>query len=240
MLRTVWFYAYLILSLVVRIPPMLRMGKAIRKEAENSQAEAVHRVTSAWARGLAKASGVRLHVEGLEHIPKDGALLFVSNHQSNFDIVVYLSCIPRPIGFVAKIEMLKAPLLRTWMKHMRCVFLDRKDIRQTAKVILEGIQILKSGHSMVLFPEGTRSKASEMLPFKAGSFKLATKSKTCIVPVTLNGSYKVVEENHYKIKPADVYVTFHPPMQTAALDAEALAAIPSQVEEVIRQGLTRP
>ena len=79
--------------------------------------------------------------------------------------------------------MEKIPFLSSWMKRIHCIFLDRKDIKQSAKTILEGIRILKSGHSMVVFPEGTRSKGEQMGEFKAGSFKLATKSKFLLFPL---------------------------------------------------------
>ena len=237
MFRSAVTYSTFALSLLFLSPAMWRMGGKIKRSPENAQAAPVHRYTSWWARLLARTCGARVHVTGLENIPKEGPVLFVAKHQSDFDIVVFLMTCPRPIGFVAKMELLKIPLLRTWMKHMRCVFMDRKDIRQSMKTILEAIDILKSGHSMVLFPEGTRSKAEEMLPFKAGAFKLATKTNAATVPVTISGSYKIIEENHYKITPADIYVTFHPPINVEALDAEQLAALPQTVEDRIREGL---
>lgn len=237
MLRSIIGYPYLALSVLFLTPYMLWMGRKIKKSPANACGASVHRTANRWARSILKICGARLHVTGLENIPAEGALLFVSNHQSDIDIVVFLSCVTRPIGFVAKIEMLKVPLMRTWMRHMRCVFLDRKDIRQSAKTILEGIGVLKSGHSLVLFPEGTRTRSNDTLPFKAGGFKLATKPKVPVVPVTISGTYKIMEENHYRIKPADVYVTFHPAADTASLDGEALAALPREVEALIKNGL---
>jgi 1-acyl-sn-glycerol-3-phosphate acyltransferase len=119
------------------------------------------------------------------------------------------------------------------MKHIRCVFMDRKDMKQTAKTILEGIEILKGGYSMVVFPEGTRTRTGEPLPFKPGSLKLATKSNAAIVPVTLDGSFHLMEGNHYRIKATDIYVTFHPPVVTEGLDAEALKMLPDMVEVTV-------
>jgi 1-acyl-sn-glycerol-3-phosphate acyltransferase len=173
----------------------------------------------------------------MENIPADKTVLFVSNHQSDLDILVFLALAPMPIGFVAKVEMLKVPVLRKWMKYIGCVFLDRDDIRQTAKVILEGIEILKRGHSLVVFPEGTRSRTGEPLPFKPGSLKLATKSKACIVPVTISGSYKIMEGNGYRIKPADIDIVFHPPVYTDDLTAEEAKELPAKVENTILDGL---
>jgi 1-acyl-sn-glycerol-3-phosphate acyltransferase len=200
-------------------------------------AEKAHAIASKWARLNIKASGARMHVTGVENIPADRAVVFISNHQSDFDILIFLSYTPVPIGFVAKKELMKVPFLRTWIDLLGSVFLDRSDIRQGAKTILKGIETLKGGHSMVLFPEGTRSRTGEMLPFKTGSFKLATKPGVPIVPVTVDGSCMVMEGNNYIIKPRDVYVTFHPPVYTDALDAEGLGALPAQVEDIIRKGI---
>ncbi|MDR1663458.1 MAG: 1-acyl-sn-glycerol-3-phosphate acyltransferase [Clostridiales bacterium] len=236
-MRTVASYVWFAVSLILKLPAYFKMKRLRGTRPDAVQAEDVHNRVNGWANSLIKVTGARLHVSGAENIPRHRAALFVSNHQSDFDIVVFLSAIPVPIGFVAKIELLKVPLLRAWMKLMRCVFMDRKDMRQSAKTILEGIDILKSGHSMVVFPEGTRSRTGEPLPFKAGSLKLATKSKAVIVPTTVNGSYKTLEGNHYKVKPADIYLTFHPPVYVDDLDAEALKKLPEEVERTVVAGL---
>ena len=109
-------------------------------------------------------------------------------------------------------------------------------MKQSAKTILEGIKLLKSGHSMVVFPEGKRSKCDEMGEFKAGSFKLATKSKVPIIPVTIDGSYKILEGSHYRICPAKVNVYIHEPIETANLSKESESKLPEMVEKIIREG----
>ena len=200
-------------------------------------AQIVENTSVKWAKTLIRLSGARIHITGLENIPKDRTVLYVSNHQSDFDIIVCIYGLPGPKGFIAKIEMLKVPLLRTWMRYMRCLFMDRKDIKQSMRIILEGITLLKSGHNMVVFPEGTRSKSDNMLEFKAGSFKLATKSKAPIIPITISGSYKIIEGNNYKIKPADIYVTVHPPVYTDSLTAEDASALPEKVKSIIAESL---
>jgi 1-acyl-sn-glycerol-3-phosphate acyltransferase len=213
---------------------MIYVRFAQKKVPDDKLARKIHKIASkGWAKPLLSAAGARLHPRGIENIPLDKTILFVSNHHSDLDILVFLALSPIPIGFVAKIELLKVPVLRKWMKYLRCVFIDRNDIRQTAKVILEGIEILKSGHSMVVFPEGTRSVTGEPLPFKPGSLKLATKSKACVVPVTINGSCKIMEGNGYRMKPADVYVQFHPPIYTENLTSDETKDLPAKVEGTI-------
>jgi 1-acyl-sn-glycerol-3-phosphate acyltransferase len=246
-IRTVFVFGYVGLSLVLLIPFMF--FKKLRRDGTLFQkinaprppnpafALSAMKIARFWARSIIKAIGARMHITGLEHVQADETVLFVSNHQSDFDILVFLAYAPMPVGFVAKIEMLKVPLLRTWIDLIGSVFINRSDIRQSAKMILLAIEKLRGGHSMVIFPEGTRSKSNYMLPFKPGSFKLATKPGVPVVPVTISGSYMVLEGNNYLIAPADVYVTFHPAVPTQGLAQDALNALPKQVEETIKGGL---
>ena len=195
----------------------------------------VNNITSRWARTNVERSGCKFHIEGLENIPRDEAVVFVSNHQGNFDIAVFLAYFPVPHGYVAKIEIMKVPLLREWMKLMRCIFIDRKSMRQTAKTMLEGIKIVQNGQSMVLFPEGTRSKSEKVGEFKSASFKLATKAKAPIVPVTINGTYKIMEANKGLIRPVDVYVKIHPVIRTEGFTDTA--ELSERVRGIIEGGL---
>lgn len=190
-------------------------------------------VTTKWAKKRMKASGANIVVHNQEKIPKDGPVLFMSNHQGNFDIAIFMASIEKNTGFVAKIEMKKAIIVRGWMKYIHCVFMDRSDIKQSLKIILEGIEVLKQGHSLVVFPEGTRSQCDEMHQFKHGSFKLATKSKVPIVPVTLDGSYKLMEAHGGAITPDRVDVYVHDPIPTAGLTKEEIDKLPQKVMDII-------
>ena len=116
---------------------------------------------------------------------------------------------------------------------MNCVFMDRSNIRKSAEAIVEGVNIIKSGYSLVIFPEGTRSKSNLIGEFKAGSFKLATKSKAPIVPVSIKDSYKLMEANGNKIKPADVEIHIHPAIETKNLTKEEMEALPEKVKSII-------
>ena len=232
-MRTLLWYPIFAITLLLTLPVLLVAKIRKKTMPERDFLKFTESIVREWALIQVRTSGARFHVSGADNIP-DEAVLFVSNHQSNFDIAVFLALIAKPKGFVAKIEIMKVPILRTWMKYINCVFLNRKDIRQSAKTILDGIKILKSGHSMVVFPEGTRSKGDTFGEFKAGSYKLATKSKVPIVPVTINGSYKIMEANKNWIKPADVYITIHPPIFTADLTDEELVKLPLEVENIIK------
>lgn len=171
-----------------------------------------------WADFVIRTVGAQIYIDGIENIPQ-GNCLFVANHQGNLDIPIFLSIIDKPLGFVAKKELEKAPILSSWMRQLHCIFMDRDNVRESVKSINEGIEYLKSGYSMVIFPEGTRSKSSNVGEFKKGSMKFALKSKVPIVPVAIDGSYRAFEE-HNRIRKCSVKVIIGKPIYTEELSRE--------------------
>lgn len=150
---------------------------------------------------ILKLAGITVTVKGAENIPRDRAVLFVGNHRSYFDILVGYTTVPGFVGFVAKKEMERIPLLRSWMKNVNCLFLDRKDIKAGLKTILEGIEKVKNGISVWIFPEGTRNRnkdLKELLVFKEGSLKIAEKSGCPVVPVAMVGTAEAFE-SHFRL-----------------------------------------
>lgn len=237
MLRTVAWYSNFALSLALTIP-RLQKAKSLSKAGRLEELEElVNNTASNWAKLQVKMSGAKVKVYGEENIPADVPVLFVSNHQGNFDIALFMSFINKPKGYIAKIEMTKIPVLRTWMEYMHCVFMERGNLRKAAEAISEGIKVLKSGYSLVLFPEGTRSRGDSMNEFKAGGFKLATKSKVPVIPVTIKGSYRLMEQNNSKIVPAEVEIYIHPMIETANLTREDEIELPDRVKAIIQSKL---
>ena len=237
MIRIIFCYVNFIFSVVLHIPHLFHAKKILKRDGQAAFDQYTNRVTRAWAGRRVELSGAKITVIGEENIPKDRNVLFISNHQSDFDIALFMAKIPKPAGFMAKIELAKIPVIKSWMDNIHCVFMDRSDMKQSVKAIMNGISNLKNGYSMVIFPEGTRSKSDRMGEFKAGSFKLATKPQIPIVPVTLNGSYKVLEENHYRITPAEVIVTIHPLIETKGLTKEEQLTLPEKVKAMIQKDL---
>lgn len=189
---------------------------------------------------ILKLSGVTVTVKGRENIPTDRAVLYVGNHRSYFDILVGYTTVPGFLGFVAKKEMLKIPLLRDWMKNVNCLFLDRKDIKEGLKTILEGIEKVKSGISIWIFPEGTRNKnedIKELLPFKEGSLKIAEKSGCPVVPVAMVGTAEVFEKHFPFILPSHVTVYYGKPFYIKELEPEQKKHAGAYTREVIREML---
>ncbi len=235
-LRTIIWFVYFWAVLLKLIPSLNSVKRLYKAGNIQERDQLVDKKVKEWSTSLVKLSGSKITVSGEENIPKDTAVLFVCNHQGNFDIPILLGYIQKPKAFISKIEVKKMPFIGTWMEHLNCLFMDRKNVRQSVKAINEGAKLLKNGTSLVIFPEGTRSKGDNMAEFKAGSFKLATKSGVPIIPVAINGSYKIMEQQGIWIKPADVHITVYPPVYPEQLDAKELAQI---TERMIKDGVKK-
>lgn len=182
-------------------------------------------------------SGVKVEVYGEEHVPKDEAVLYIGNHRSLFDTVITYARCPRLTGYVAKDSMLKVPFLRIWMKRLHCLFLDRKDIKAGMKMILTGIDQIKNGISMCIFPEGTRSlgeSETELLPFKEGSFKMAEKTGCAIIPMAMVHTADIFEKHVPFVKRTHVILSYGEPIYVNQLEKEQKKHLGSYVQEIIR------
>jgi len=175
-----------------------------------------------------------------ENLPESGPVVYVSNHQSYGDIPLFFYAVKNhQVSFIAKDALEKAPLFGYWVKTSRGLFLKRGDARASLQTINEGAELLKQGFSLVIFPEGTRSHCSDMADFKAGSLKLATKAKVPVVPVTINGTYRMFEETGEMTKGVHIDFMVHEPINTADLSRTELAELPERVENIVRSGLEK-
>lgn len=204
MLRKMYWYSMGWAYLIVTYPMLWvvrfygRIGKVDKKVS------LADKMSSRICRVLFYLSGSKITISGLENVPKEGAVLFVSNHQGHFDGLVIHGFIDKPKGFVSIIEASKAPVISSWMREMNSVFMDRKDIRQSLACINLAIEHLQKGHSMVVFPEGKLSASAEPNEFNRGWLKLATRSGVPLVPVSIDGTYKAFGKNGEWVKAADV------------------------------------
>ncbi len=212
-MRTILFVIYTVLHTVYTLYHLLIvyiLGLMGMKEEQEARITGTARN---WGKALVLVSGSKVQLEGADLVPRDRAVLYVSNHQSYFDIPLLLGFVPGDKGFIAKIELARIPIVSTWMKKMHSLFLDRENLRKSLLTMREAIDILKGGHSLVIFPEGTRSKGGPVAPFKRGSLSIADKAKVPVVPVSISGTYKILEANKgFKIRPAVVKVHISEPI----------------------------
>ncbi|MDF2586698.1 MAG: hypothetical protein K0S41_539 [Anaerocolumna sp.] len=183
--------------------------------------------------------GIKKTVIGLDNIPKDEAVLYVSNHRSYFDILIGYTTVPTLTGFIAKKEMGKIPFISVWMKFLNCLFLDRDNVREGLKTILEGIELVNKGYSVFISPEGTRNQEKEMLPFKEGSLKIAEKSGCAIIPVSMNNTDNIFENHLPWVRKAHVVVEFGKPIYPKELDANNRKFLGAYVQNIIRETLEK-
>ena len=214
MIRFILVALCLLLYLILFIPTMffLLIVKRFKPEMASTIAQAMVRNTFRFLLFLA---GAKVEVRGQNNIPKDGGVLFVSNHRSYFDILAGYGYTYKPLGFVAKYEMIRIPLLRQWMKILNCLFLNRKDIKQGLKTILLGIEKVKSGISIWICPEGTRNlndDVTDVKDFKEGSLKIAEKGKVPIIPVAIYGTYEIWEQHLPYMKKNKVIIEYGEPI----------------------------
>ena len=158
-----------------------------------------------------KGGNVTIDAYGLDNIPKEGGCILYPNHQGMYDTLAIMEVCPRPFSVVAKKELANIQFLKQVFACVKAYAIDREDVRQGLKVIMNVANDVKNGKMFIIFPEGTRSKnGNQVGEFKGGSFKAATKAKCPIVPVALIDSFKPFDTN--SIKPVTVQVHFMEPL----------------------------
>jgi 1-acyl-sn-glycerol-3-phosphate acyltransferase len=168
-----------------------------------------------WAPGLLWGAGARLQVEGRERIDFSRPCLFVANHQSVIDICALFRAIPVPLRFLLKQEMKRVPFVGWYACATGMLFIVRDSARAGALFRRQAAALLADGHSLCLFPEGTRSRNGQMAPFKAGSLQSAIDAGVDVVPVALHGAGRVLPvDGFFRVRPGTIRVGFGAPLPT--------------------------
>lgn len=208
------------------------IGKINKKAKDRSSL----RIVQGAFKAIRFISAAKTTVIGFEKIPADEPVLFVGNHKSYFDIIIAYSLMPGLTGFVAKKELKKVPVISWWMQNLYCLFLDRDDIKEGLKTILQGIDYIKEGVSIVIFPEGTRAEDDEMLPFHEGSLKFAEKTGCKIIPLVQNNTRACFENNKHGVRKAHTILEFGEPINIRDLSREDKkflgAYVKTRIEEI--------
>ena len=234
-MRTVIWFLFFWSSLLL-VTPTMKKAQRLKKAGRGQEADKiVEEKVFWWASALLRLAGAQITVEGKENIPSCPAV-FVANHQGNFDIPILLTSLDRPHALVAKEELRKLPLIRSWMELLGCVFIQRSNPRQSVTALREAAgKTLRQGSSFIIFPEGTRSKGGPIGEFKNGAFRVATQSGAPIVPICIQGSYRLMEANGNWIRPASIRVTILPPVETAGLSREEAKNIGEKIRRQIME-----
>lgn len=239
MIRFIFVALVLFLFLLFGIPILL-IEQLIGLKNKQAKDLSSLRIVQYAFRLIIWISGVDVTVIGEANIP-DEPVLFAGNHRSYFDIVLTYARCKRLTGYIAKKEMLRYPLLRDWMRALYCIFLDRDNVKEGLKSILEAIDYVKSGVSICIFPEGTRNRGEElsMLPFKKGSLKIAEKSGCAIIPMSINNTNNIFEAHIPKIKRTHVIIEYGTPVYPKTLDKDTKKHLEEYIQNIIQETINK-
>ena len=233
---SVFLFFFSIISLPLYVWELIVGLRDEKRKVRNAQI-----IVSQAFRIILFLAGARIDCSGTENVPKDHPILYVANHRSYFDILAGYTTVPTLTGFVSKKEMQNFPCVNHWMRILKCLFLDRKDTKEGLKTILKGIEQMKDGYSIFIMPEGTRSHDEnyKMLPFHAGSFKLATKSNAVVVPVAIKNSDLVLRTRYKLFHPVRIQIQYGEPIYVENLSKEEQKNLHAITQNIVQEMLAK-
>lgn len=237
-MHTVITYIRGIVFFISTIPDLIR-AKRLKKKGDNGYLKYLNRQYKRALKRIPEILGVKIAVNGSENIISDRAAIYVSNHQSYLDPVFIFA----PLGFICPVlckkEVRKIPIVSGWLRVFDCVFIDRENARSSVKSLNEAAELINSGNSMIIFPEGTRAVGYEPGEFKAGAFKVAEKTKVPVIPVRLHNACDVMRRGSAKLNKATVRVDFLEPIDISQMSRTEIRELPEKIKALIAEGIER-
>ncbi|CAI2718854.1 lysophospholipid acyltransferase family protein [Nitrospina watsonii] len=192
-----------------------------------------HRISSFWGRLLCRLNGIRVEVEGLEHIRPDRAQILIANHQGFFDIFGLSGYLPIQLRWVAKASLFRIPFVGWSMRASGYIPVERDSRKKAHQAFMASIEKLKAGYSIVIFPEGTRSADGIIGPFKKGSHLMAMRARVPMVPVTLIGSGRIIRKGSGAIRPGPIRIIIGKPVEYEVIAAKKEESVLEALRETI-------
>lgn len=220
----------------VMVAATLRYGAAaIRASRRGIEGELYADLTRRWSRAILRASGVRVVVHGGENLRPGAPQIVVSNHVSFYDVFALASALPVAFHFVAKKELERIPFFGTAWKAAGHVSIDRSNRQRAVQSLRRaGEKIRRENSAVIIFPEGTRSRTGQLMPFKKGAFVMAQEAGVPVVPAVILGSGDVVRRRGWSIRPRPIHIHFGAPVQPSGEEAGP-AAVEGLQQEVRRR-----
>lgn len=193
-----------------------------------------HRCARAWSWLILETTGVRVHVSGLERLDPTRSYIFAANHQSIYDIPILFTSLPFQVRIIAKESLGGIPFLGWHLRRTGHVLVDRS--KPGAGVVKKMARLATAGHSLIVFPEGTRSIDGSVGRFKGGSFVIAVDAGLPVVPITIVGSRHIMFRGEVTVRPGDVRLIVHQPIETVDLSRDDIRAFADRVRAVVAGG----
>jgi 1-acyl-sn-glycerol-3-phosphate acyltransferase len=197
-----------------------------------------HKCARAWARLILGTTGVRVRVSGAEVIDASRSYVFAANHQSIYDIPIVFTSVPSQLRIVAKQSLGRIPFLGWHLYRAGHLLVDRQN--PGAGIVKKMAKLAGERHSLIVFPEGTRSVDGAVARFKGGSFVFALDSGMPVVPISIAGSRHVMKKGRLMVCPGEVTVTVHPPIDTGGIERDGVRELAERVRDVVRQDVDEP
>lgn len=198
-----------------------------------------HKVAGIWARSILAASPIEVTVSGLSNIDPAKSYIYMSNHQSNYDIPILLWHLPVQFRWLAKVELFRIPFFGYAMKRAGYICIDRSNQKSAFESLKKAAEIIKNGVSVMIFPEGTRSMDGNIGSFKKGGFVLAVESGVPIVPVIIRGTFSVMPKSRLLIKPGRVNLEILKPVETSGFTKDNKDELMEKIRNIMCEATGR-
>jgi len=199
-----------------------------------------HWLARAWARSILFVARVGVTVRGLERIDPARSVIYMCNHQSNFDIPVLLGRFAVQFRWLAKAELFKIPIFGRAMRGVGYISIDRDNRASAIESLASAAQTIRNGVSVMIFPEGTRSRDGRLKSFKKGGFVLAADAQVPIVPIIISGTFSIMPKGWLLIRPRPVCIDVLEPVQTTGYDRNTKQDLMDRVREAMTAHQDRP
>ncbi|NWG02371.1 MAG: 1-acyl-sn-glycerol-3-phosphate acyltransferase [Syntrophaceae bacterium] len=193
----------------------------------------VHHYARLWGKVALLANRVKVKIKGMDRLNGKGPYIFMSNHQGSYDIFALLGHLPYQFKWLAKKELFSIPFLGWTMAAAGYIRIDREGTRETVEAMNDAAQKIREGMSVVIFPEGSRSKDGSIQPFKKGGFTLAIKAKVPIVPISISGSRDIMPKDKLTAAPGEIRMLIDHPIETQHYSSKDREPLMKKVRETI-------
>lgn len=193
----------------------------------------VHLVARAWGRSILWVAGIRVSINGFDSEWAKRPNIYMSNHQSNFDIPVLLSALPAQFRWLAKAELFKIPIFGASMRGAGAISIDRSNRKSAFASLNLAAKMIRGGTSVMIFPEGTRSVDGQLLPFKKGGFVLAVDAGVPIVPIVISGTHEIMPKGRLLIRRRMARIDVGPPVRTSEYTRKTKNDLMTHVREAM-------